>query len=414
MKYKAAPPPKEALDYFNAKNLKTSFDYRDIWRSEHINSFTVAKAMKMDVLADIQSAVRDSIENGTTLHQFQKDLTPLLQKKGWWGYKDMVDPITGKTKTAKLGSPRRLRTIYETNKRVAYAAGQWQRIQKTKDSHPYLLYQLGPSIEHRLEHLGYNQLILHVDDPFWATHFPPNGWGCKCFVRSVSKQEYNRLKNQGDVITTAPKIKNKEFINKRTGEVELVPEGIDPGWDYNVGKDRSQWDKYGHLPDSLNTFKKGDYAKKITNQSNWNTLVLTSATLISNSLKLKMPPLLKKPTDLKQALLDDKDIRIITTPFDDVIIDSTIVNYLIKHSRDKQRYQFGSLIVPTLQNPNEIWLPKYRDGSIRPNYITYFKDTNMVVIVKIAKDGQLVWNAIPAKIKSIDNIRQGLLQYIKK
>ena len=97
-----------------------------------------------------------------------KNLKPLLQQKGWWGYKDIKDPVTGKTKTVKLSSPRRLRTIYETNKRTAYSAEQWQRIQQTKDSHPYLLYQLGSSAEHRLEHLGFNQLLLPVDDPFLA------------------------------------------------------------------------------------------------------------------------------------------------------------------------------------------------------------------------------------------------------
>ena len=209
----------------------------------------------------------------------------------------------------------------------------------------------------------------------------------------------------------------RQFINKRTGEIELVPKGIDPGWDYNVGKNRSNWDKYGHLSDcngiALNAFNKGACAKKLPNQPNWKTSGLVSAALISNSLKLKTPALLKKPTDLKQVLLGDKDSRIITTPVDDVIIDSTIVNYLTSHSTDQNRYKYGSLIIPALQKPNEVWLPRYSDGSIRPNYITYFKDTNIVVIVKIAKDGHLAWNAI-TKSKSINNSRVGLLQYIKK
>lgn len=257
-----------------------------------------------------------------------------------------------------------------------------------------------------------------MDNPFWQTHFPKNGWGCKCHVRSVSRVEYQKLKDQGDVITKAPKIKMREVINKRIGEIERVPIGIDPGWDYNVGKNRSNWDKYGHLPDcngtALNGFKKGACAKRLPNQPNWKTLGLASAALMPNSLKLKTPALLKKPTDLKQALLGDKDIHIITTPVDDLIIDSAIVNYLMSHDNDKHRYKYGSLIVPTLEQPNEIWLPRYSDGSVRPNYITYFKDANMVVIVKIAKDGQLVWNAIPTNARYANNSRVGILQHIKK
>lgn len=30
-----------------------------------------------------------------------------------------------------------------------------------------------------------------------------------------------------------------KWLNKRTGEEELVPEGIDPGWNYNPGISRS-------------------------------------------------------------------------------------------------------------------------------------------------------------------------------
>ncbi len=65
--------------------LKVSFDWRDVWQQEHAHAFTVAKAARADILADIHEAVDNAIREGTTLHQFRKQLTPLLQKKGWWG-----------------------------------------------------------------------------------------------------------------------------------------------------------------------------------------------------------------------------------------------------------------------------------------------------------------------------------------
>ena len=40
------------------------------------------------------------------------------------------------------------------------------------------------------------------------------------------------------VRTQAPVIKQTKWLNKRTGEEEMVPEGIDPGWDYNPGTGR--------------------------------------------------------------------------------------------------------------------------------------------------------------------------------
>lgn len=234
------PVPREALAYFRAKKLKPGFDYRDVWREEHRHAFTVAKAMQQDILVDIRDAVDDAIANGIPFDQFSKNLTPILQEKGWWGRKDVVDPLTGETISAQLGSPRRLRTIYNANVRSARSAGQWDRIQRTKRTHPYLLYELGPSEQHRVEHANWSGILLPVDHPFWKTHFTPNGYGCKCHIRQVSKAEYSRLSASGKYQTEAPKIETRDWVNKRTGEVETVPVGIDPGWDINPGTDRAK------------------------------------------------------------------------------------------------------------------------------------------------------------------------------
>ncbi len=254
-------PPKEALDWFRAKGVKPSFDYTDVWREEHATAFTVAKATQTDILADIRAGVDRALAEGRTFRDFAKDLTPTLQKKGWWGQKEMTDPLTGKKRMVQLGSPRRLKTIYQTNMRTARSAGQWERIQRTKSGLPYLLYQLGPSRHHRPEHVGWHGMLLPADDPWWETHFPQNGWGCLCWVRQVSKAEYARLQNTGvhapepeqainpetglptghrmpshvPVRTKAPNLGTREWVNRRTGEVHRVPVGIDPGWDYNPG-----------------------------------------------------------------------------------------------------------------------------------------------------------------------------------
>lgn len=229
------PVPSEALAFFRAKKLTVGFDYRDVWRAEHATQFTVAKAMNLDVLISLREGVDQALANGTTFAQFKRELTPLLQRLGWWGVDEMTDPLTGERRLVQLGSPRRLKTIYDANLRTARAAGQWERIQRNKASHPYLLYRLGPSENHREQHVRWNGTLLPVDDPFWATHSPPNGWGCKCWIRQVSKHEYERLKGTGKYLSEAPSQPLREWINKRTGEVEQVPDGIDPGWDTNPG-----------------------------------------------------------------------------------------------------------------------------------------------------------------------------------
>lgn len=244
-------PPKEVVEFLERKKLKPTFDWREMWRQEHQVAFTVAKATQLDILQDIFDELLQAMNNGETFQTFQKSLRPRLQKKGWWGIKEMTDPLTGETKLVQLGSPRRLKLIYDTNLRTARAHGQWQRIQRSKKAMPYLKYEIGPSKEHRKEHVQWNGLCLPADDPFWDTHFPQNGWGCKCRVRQVSQFEYDRLDKSGKIGTQAPTIKRRDYINGRTGEISRVPEGIDPGWDYNPGKMRLN-SQLTHLTDKLN------------------------------------------------------------------------------------------------------------------------------------------------------------------
>src|SRR3546814_8813919 len=62
-------------------------------------------------LQDIRAALDEAMANGTTFERFSKDLRPTLEAKGWWGRKNMLDPLDGKIKSVQLGSPRRLGKI---------------------------------------------------------------------------------------------------------------------------------------------------------------------------------------------------------------------------------------------------------------------------------------------------------------
>ena len=230
------PVPREALDYFRSKDIRPGFDHRDVWRQEHASAFTVAKAMQLDVLDDLRDAVDSALAEGKAYRRFAAEVTPTLQRKGWWGRQEVIDPEAGEAREVELGSPRRLKTIYSTNMRTARAAGQWERIQRTAATHPYLIYELGPSEEHREEHAAWAGTLLPAGDPWWRTHFPPNGWGCKCRVRQASRREAERLGG----VSARPSPRTVEWVNKRTGEAARIPRGIDPGWDTNPGLERQR------------------------------------------------------------------------------------------------------------------------------------------------------------------------------
>ncbi|WP_456390252.1 phage head morphogenesis protein [Profundibacter sp.] len=228
-------PPPEASRFLRNKSLRPSFHWEDVEPEEHAVAFTVAKATQVDVLETIREEVQRAIDEGVPFAKFQKTLRPRLEKLGWWGKAEMVDPLTGEKITAQLGSPRRLRTIYRANLRSARAAGQWERIQRSKKRLPYLEYRLGPSERHRPHHAAKEYLVLPADDPFWSSWYPPNGWGCKCWVRQLTQRGAEK---RG--ISESPELPMRDVFNKRTGEIKRVPVGIDPGWEQNPGLKRLQ------------------------------------------------------------------------------------------------------------------------------------------------------------------------------
>lgn len=263
--------PKEAVAYLKNKirvgvdgspfPAYKNFSYKDIWHEEHATNFTVAKALQMDVLKDINEAVIQAAEKGESLEHFRKNLKPVLRRKGWWGKKKIIDPLTGEEVKAQLGSDRRLKVIYNTNIRSAYQQGKWERAQAS-DMHPYLMYRVGNSKNHRKEHLAWDGLILPKDDPWWNSHFPQNDYGCKCWTQAVSEARAEKLKQNGfnvppsveggdgyhvDVKTQAPLERYVSYFNERKGTIEKVPAGVHPSFNWNVGRagrDIPLWDVF--------------------------------------------------------------------------------------------------------------------------------------------------------------------------
>lgn len=228
-------PPAEAIEYFRSKGFAPPdrrFDWRDIWNEEHARSFVVAKAMQDDVLATIRAAVDQALAEGQTLDQFRAALRPKLEAFGWWGRGIETDPLTGETREVRLGSPARLRTIFDTNMRTSLAAGRWAQIQRTKAVFPWLEYRQIDRPSKREAHRPYDGLILPVDDPLWLEIFPPNGWFCGCSVRSLNAR---MLQREGKTPSERPEVERVAWTNRRTGETERLPKGVDPGFGSNPG-----------------------------------------------------------------------------------------------------------------------------------------------------------------------------------
>lgn len=246
--------PKQAVEYIKSKGVAFSWDWQDVWGEAHAKSFTVAKAMRADILTDIRGAVEDAIQQGHTFQTFRKELEPKLKAKGWWGRKLVGDGAGAEE--VQLGSPWRLRTIYRTNLKTAYAAGRYQAQQDIAKARPYWMRVEVMDSNTRPTHRALHGLVFPHDDPFWNSHYPPDDWGCRGRVRALSERQ---LKAKGIAVQSSEGRMSQEdvLISTRTGEMRPVsvytaPDGTKaptgPGWDYNPGKAWKQpdLDKYDY------------------------------------------------------------------------------------------------------------------------------------------------------------------------
>ena len=111
----------------------------------------------------------------------------------------------------------RLDNIFRTNMQVAYNHGHWQQQQRFKSTRPYLMYDAVNDSRTRPSHLELDNVIRPIDDAFWASHYPPNGYRCRCSAISMTEAQ----------------------ARARGGVTEEPTEGwpkTDKGWDYNPGE----------------------------------------------------------------------------------------------------------------------------------------------------------------------------------
>ena len=206
--------PKEAYEFLASKKLKPTFSYTELKKEAHTRAFSVAKALKLDLLSDIHKSLQEALKKGKPFKEFKTELEPILKKHGWWGETEVTNPNTGEVKKIHVGAAR-LKTIYETNIRVAYNTGRYIHLQKAKKS-VYWMYVSALLETTRQKHRLLHGTVLKSSHPFWQNNYPPNGYNCKCKVRAYTKKE---LEKRGLKVVE-----------------EDIKDIADKGWEYNPGK----------------------------------------------------------------------------------------------------------------------------------------------------------------------------------
>lgn len=380
-------PFQEAVDYFRNKvNLPTK-TYRDIQHGAHTKAFVVAGATKEDLLADFRAAIDKAISQGTTLEEFQKDFDDIVKKSGW----------------SYNGSRGwRSKTIYATNIKTAYAAGRYKQMTDPDvlKRRPYWQYLVGDSKNHRKEHLELNGLILRADDPFWEIHFPPNGWGCKCRVRSLSENDLKRMGRKPD----------------------KAPQGssdVHPDWRYNIGeaaygnpfaerilkedgKPRYEWQDVTPEKSAAYDQKQDDIPEILTQ-----TRQIEKSTT-AKECQVALEKILGGNTRREYQRQDPTGAFV-----------SIVPETLAKHVFDSRHTEDVPFIPEMIENPSEIWafFEKEKNGKyrIKKRYIAHLKEGKNRFRLLVAEGEKGVFKAITNfKRRNINRVRNGVCIYKKR
>lgn len=396
-------PFAEQIAFFRRKlNLPTE-SWADVYQHEHDWAFVVAGANRDAIVADFRAAVEKAIADGTTLQEFRRDFDAIVARHGW--------DYSG-------GRNWRSRVIYDTNLNTSYAAGRWQQLQ----SAPFWQYEHADWVEHpRPQHLAWDGLVLARDDPWWQTHYPPNGWGCHCKVRGLWPRDLQRQGKAGP--DQAPQV---QWLEREIGKnsplgprVVRVPEGIDPGFEYAPGAARLRSAIPPERPDLPGSMG----AAGLPNRRPTDALPPARAMPASSLLPAGLPPQDYARAFLAPlgATLDEPGIVL------DVIGERLVVGKELFQKPDgqwkadkRERGPFMPLLARALSDPDEIWARvewhyAQKKAIVRRRYIARFEiegqDAPALVVFDLGDDGWQGTTAFHGREQEPDDWRIGVRLY---
>ncbi len=395
-------PFQEAIDYLRNKITLPTRTWTDLLHGMHARAFVVAGATKAQLLTDFHQAVTRAIAEGRTPADFRKDFDRIVAAHGW----------------SHNGSAGwRSGVIYNTNLRMAHAAGRYAQIQEVKESRPYQRYSAILDGRTRDKHAQWHGTILPVDHPWWDTHTPPCGWNCRCTVQSVSEAD---LKRYGWTVSAEAPAINEESrsITLSDGSVKtlMVPEGIDTGFGYNPGK--AAWGQR-LAEDVMNGWRgaKADAWERLT-EGDWQSAG-RPAKVPTDQPVAALGPSGETAEDLRrmiEAAIGGKEAAYTLPSGDVVAVDAAA---LAGHMAPN-RGPYIPFLPELLSDPYEVWLAFERHkGTGRVELrlrvikvVELNKDATLTAVAQVVKGRLEAWTFVPGnRATQINRSRVGSLLY---
>nr|DAL79100.1 MAG TPA: minor capsid component [Caudoviricetes sp.] len=206
--------PDAAIEFWKQRAKLTDEEARALGEGAKRRAFYVTGLARRDLVQLVSDGIEEALKNGETLTDFKKRIATAIQTQGWHDY--------------------RVENIFRTNMQTAYSAGRYKKMQAVKASRPYWQYIAVMDKRVRPSHAILHEKVYPADHEFWATNYPPNGFRCRCGVRTLSARQ---VEKQGlTVETEMPRA--DMWTDPRTGYEYFVHfPGADKGFRNNPGKD---------------------------------------------------------------------------------------------------------------------------------------------------------------------------------
>lgn len=121
-----------------------------------------------------------------------------------------------------------LEAEFETATRLAESSNDWKQYTDEADIFPLLRYKTSEDSTVREAHVVLNGIVKPVNDPYWDTYMPPNGWRCNCFIEQLEADEAK--------VTETKENPNGNLTREINGKKVTIekPEKL---FSFNAGKD---------------------------------------------------------------------------------------------------------------------------------------------------------------------------------
>ena len=397
-------PFDEAIDFFRGKVPLTEEAFRALGDQARDRAFTLTGAAGLDMVADVKAELLKALEEGTTLEEFKGSV---LRRKGW----DELNPFHAEN-------------IFRTNIQTAYEAGRWKQYQETADTRPYLQYDAVNDDRTRPTHRAMDGHVARIDDPFWQTWYPPNGFRCRCSTISLSQRDVDR-----DGLKVSEGL--PQYVLDPTTKQPIHAPRPDRGWDRNPGaaffgdgilrQVLEGAPRYQEL--SRKTF--ADHGRPPAKE-------IPAAGLPPHPGEVPSYEHL-----VRQGLSDEAARAEVRREFHQalgipagehevILADPTgdravFGDLLFDHFKMDGRERHMGLIRPTFEQPYEVWLAEMKDDAtgrvvLRKRYVGLYQEGDgkrpFVVVLDVQKGVWSGWTAMTSgNWNTIDKLRRGVMLF---